>query len=49
MKRQRARIDTTSCVSRSADGAHDNVHDAIAQLRAPDFFDGAEMPMVQGF
>jgi hypothetical protein len=49
MKRQRARIDTTSCVSRSAGGARDNVHSAIAQRRAPDFFDGEEMPMAQGF
>jgi hypothetical protein len=49
MKHQRAHIDTTSCVSRSADGAHDNVHGAITQRRARYFFDRAEMPMAQGF
>jgi hypothetical protein len=49
MKRQRARIDTTSCVSRSADGAHDNVHDAIAQLRAPDFSMAQKCRWCKGF
>ena len=49
MKRQRARTDTTSCVSRGAGGVHDNVHGAIAQRRTRYFLDCAEMPMAQGF
>ena len=49
MKHQRARSDTTSCVSKSAGRAHDNVHGTTARRCARYFFDHAEMPMAQGF
>ena len=49
MKHQRARRDTTSCVSKSARRAHDTVHGSTTQRCTRYFFDRAEMPMAQGF
>jgi len=49
MKHQRARSDTTSCVSKSAGRTHDNAHGATAQRCTRYFFDRAEVPMAQGF
>jgi hypothetical protein len=49
MKHQRARSDTTSCVSKGAGRAHNNVHGTTAQRCARYFFDRVEISMAQGF